>query len=526
MHCVLTREGGKKFDLKKGFQIASCLIGILALSACGSEGIGDASGELSGEELARIHCSRCHAFTEPEFLDKRTWREGVLPQMALRLGVQDSIEVRQTMERAFEMRRMGVHPLEPLVDTVEWKRIVDYIVQAAPDTLIARPEAVKPAQVRDAFAGSTVDLGVNGRPLTTLVHWEDKEGSLYVGEGSNHLFRLNGQGNVQDKFAFSSPPVALEKLENGGMYVLSIGHVHPNDEPKGALSYLSPDGRIMSVLQELPRPVAMARGDLDADGEPDLVICGFGHHVGRLSWWKGLGNQRFEEHTLLDQPGALSTWIRDLDADGLPDILTLMAQGDERVVMHRNLGEGKFRAEILLRFNPVMGSSYLEPADMDGDGDLDLIYTNGDNADYSFSRKPYHGVRIFENDGNLGFRETYFYPLPGATKAVPYDFDKDGSTDLAAISFFPYFEDPDAIPFVLLKQQAGEEGLDFTPVLLPGMQDGRWLTLEAADLDRDGWEDLALGSFSYSPTPTPEELVRSWARSPVDVLLLRRRVGE
>src|SRR5690242_7022194 len=41
----------------------------------------------AGEKLARTYCAACHAFPEPGLLDKETWRSGVLPQMAARLGI-------------------------------------------------------------------------------------------------------------------------------------------------------------------------------------------------------------------------------------------------------------------------------------------------------------------------------------------------------------------------------------------------------------------------------------------------------
>jgi hypothetical protein len=70
---------------------------------------------------------------------------------------------------------------------------------------------------------------------------------------------------------------------------------------------------------------------------------------------------------------------------------------------------------------------------------MDLLYTNGDNADYSNSLKRYHGIRLFQNDGNFKFRQVWFYPLYGATKAVARDFDGDGDLDVAGIAFYPDF---------------------------------------------------------------------------------------
>ncbi len=43
---------------------------------------------LTGRELAQMYCQSCHLFPEPALLDKETWVKRVLPNMALRLGVQ------------------------------------------------------------------------------------------------------------------------------------------------------------------------------------------------------------------------------------------------------------------------------------------------------------------------------------------------------------------------------------------------------------------------------------------------------
>lgn len=47
--------------------------------------------------------------------------------------------------------------------------------------------------------------------------------------------------------------------------------------------------------------------------------------------------------------------------------------------------------------------------DFNGDGKLDIVYVNGDNFDYSRVLKPYHGIRILENDGKNNFHERYFF---------------------------------------------------------------------------------------------------------------------
>src|SRR5204863_356657 len=50
--------------------------------------------------------------------------------------------------------------------------------------------------------------------------------------------------------------------------------------------------------------------------------------------------------------------------------------------------------------------------------------------------KPYHGVRILENDGKNNFHERYFLPIHGAARAEVADFDRDGDLDILVTSNF------------------------------------------------------------------------------------------
>src|SRR5690606_20503160 len=119
------------------------------------------------------------------------------------------------------------------------------------------------------------------------------------------------------------------------------------------------------------------------------------------------------------------------------DLVVLHAQGDEGVTVLYQEDRLKFRAERVIRLSPVYGSSWFEMFDYDGDGDKDIALANGDNADLSFVNKPYHGLRVFINEGEHGFQQRYFYPLPGATRVAANDFDGDGDVDFAVSCFFP-----------------------------------------------------------------------------------------
>src|SRR5690606_37076475 len=140
-------------------------------------------------------------------------------------------------------------------------------------------------------------------------------------------------------------------------------------------------------------------------------------------------------HVLSELPGARKAVIRDFNGDARPDILALLTQGDERIVLYENNGGFNFSEKILFRLPAVYGSSYFEVHDFNDDGHFDILYSNGDNGDISRIQKPYHGIRVFENDGKGMFREAFFHPMPGASQVMAFDFDGDGDKDLAAISY-------------------------------------------------------------------------------------------
>jgi len=198
-------------------------------------------------------------------------------------------------------------------------------------------------------------------------------------------------------------------------------------------------------------------------------------------------------------PGAIRVYINDYNHDGRPDIWALFAQGDEGIYLFTNQGKGQFSEQAILRFPPSYGSSSFELVDFNGDGYADILYTCGDNADFSPVLKPYHGVYIYENDGRNQFTQRYFYPINGCYKAMARDFDGDGVMDIATIAFFPDFNHQPEEGFVYLK---GLGGYDYRPYSLVSAERGRWLTMDVGDVDGDGRPDIVLGNFSYFTSVT------------------------
>ena len=168
----------------------------------------------------------------------------------------------------------------------------------------------------------------------------------------------------------------------------------------------------------------------------------------------------------------------------------------------------------MLSFPAVFGSSYFELADFNKDGFADILYTCGDNADYSAILKPYHGVYIFLNDGKNHFKQAYFYPMHGCFKAMARDFNGDGNLDIAAMAFFADYSNHPEESFLYLEAKATT---DFTPYSIPGTSSGRWLTMDAGDIDGDGKPDIVLGNFSIAPSFTKGSV--NWQNGPPFIVL-------
>ena len=100
---------------------------------------------------------------------------------------------------------------------------------------------------------------------------------------------------------------------------------------------------------------------------------------------------------------------------------------------------------------------------------------------------------------------------------MPADYDRDGDLDLAAISFFPDFEQKPVNGFVYLENLGTGK---FAAATFAGVSAGRWLVMDAGDIDKDGDTDLVLGSLTFETVPDVG-LVDQWTEAGIPYLILR-----
>lgn len=474
-----------------------------------------------GEALARQFCQGCHLFSSPDLLDQQAWVT-TLRRMAPLLGAA-RINLDRRPDGVF-LAEAHLFPQNPLLSEEEWTAITRFYLQSAPKTPIPQPPRPAIQPTTPGFQTEIVTLEAV-EPAITLVQIESSQHRFLLGDGRrNALHAVSGRGRWLSSTPVPSAPVALTR-HGQEMYLTLIGDLFPSDLRSGQILHLLTTSNGITtqpLLSQLQRPVHCAVLDLDDDGAQDLVVAQFGNYLGKLSGYLRKGSQTFSEDVLIEFPGALRIEVRDLNQDQRPDMVVLFGQAREGISLLSNRGKGAFDWEPWLHFPPAYGSTGFELADFDRDGSPDILHTNGDNGDYPSPFKAYHGVRIFRNDGHNRFSEAWFYPLNGAFKAIARDFDGDGDLDIAAISFFPdYLRSPEE-SFVYLENHGD---LRFTASSIPEATVGRWLTMDAGDLDGDGDLDLVLGSFVDGPrtVPIPAPLQESWERHRAAAVILRNR---
>jgi hypothetical protein len=433
------------------------------------------------EALAQKYCGNCHVFPEPKLLNKEAWRQNVLPAMAKKLGI-DNIYETQLDEK------------NVMLSIDEWKRIATYYIHEAPDSLQGqgRPPVSKMTSLFEVSRFANTN-GV--RPSISYVGIRD---GIYVADAidsSLAIYDPSLKKLSSAKVDGVLVDLSLDTASRSGIFTL-IGIMPPNDLKTGSVDsfYLDKKGnfqKTIRVIGNLPRPVATVPYKNKKTGKMDFLVCGFGNKNGGL--YLIPASDTLNSKILNPSAGAIKAYTGDFNRDGIGDIIALTAQSRESIDIYYGRKDHRFDTTNVLKFSPIYGSTYFELADFNADGHPDILYTSGDNADYTGNTlKYYHGIYIYLNDGNNHFSRRYFFPQHGTIKAVARDFDRDGDLDIAAISFFPDMKNQPQESFVYLENKGN---FSFAPYTISAFNEGRWMTMDAGDADGDGDDDIILGSM-------------------------------
>jgi hypothetical protein len=472
------------------------LSGSLLINGCKSGNHGNTyvlTGNIvaDGKNLVQINCHRCHEMVPVNYLNKNVWKYHTLPAMAKYFKISPYLGGYYKSEKDTGGLSLAA-----------WLSIVTYYEKMAPDTILS---PAKPSPLINDWAGFKLKTPppVERNSFTTMAEVDTTTDKIYTADRvTNDLTEWDKNFNKRKVATLPSPAVnaVFKKDANGASQaiVTCIGVLERYDFPNGRVLQLGLDAKKdttnpVLIASDIERPVQTIEGDFNHDGMQDLVVLSQGGLKGAVYLLTQGANHTYTQSTIVEKPGAVQAIAGDFNNDGWTDLMVLFGSVDEGLWLYENDHKGGFKARNLLRFPPVYGSSSFQLVDIDHDGKPDLIYTCGYNYHDSRILKPYHGLYIFKNTGNWDFKQQWFYPIDGCTKAIAADFKGNGKLDIATSAFFADMKTDPAESFIYFEQISP---FNYKAHAIPISKYGRWMTMQVADYNHDGKPDIILGNYS------------------------------
>jgi hypothetical protein len=299
--------------------------------------------------------------------------------------------------------------------------------------------------------------------------------------------------------AFHTAAVTTGDLDGDGQPdVIAAGY----DEDAIAWFRRTESGWARHDVHQLDGAFAILAHDLDADGDPDLVAAS--RVNGKVLWYENRreqadgGTPGFIPRLLLQEEHAepASVDAADVDGDGGTDVVVAFTYRPEIRVLLNPGGGGEGLGGLAISIAvPGNGVSWVRARDFDGDGDVDLV------AATPWDWVAHLNYYWFRNDGPGGFAG----PIPiaggehlhGAFAAAIADLDGDGRLDLATMS--DWGQGNRTVNWFRRLDAAGEQWSEAITVDADFHGSDGTQSLHAADLDGDGRIDLMAGSSFLGP---------------------------
>ena len=505
------RFANRKASIATAFHRVCVLMLSLAVLGCSGEDPAPAkvphgAGQLDSSTIARIEafCGDCHAMPLPSSFPKHAWRAEVQRGYDFYYAAQrDDLEV-PVMNATIdffvdqapdELPSIAVGKVDPLLESSFTK-----VELSLPDTAHAAISFVDTVNLSRFERKCILVSDMRGGGVYATPIQPSEDGSVEFGDSQ----RL---GSVQHPAVVRKADWDDDGLDD--LLVADLGTFLPSDTELGQVVWLrgndSGSYDPQPLVTGLGRVASLEVVDINQDQNTDLLVAEFGwHETGSIFWAERSGNPSdvaLQTHLIDSRAGTIHIPTTDLNGDGTIDFFALVSQHFEAIEAFTNDGQEHFaRTSVFRAVDPSFGSSGIEITDLNQDGLLDLLYTNGDAFD-SFVIKPFHSVRWFEGNADGSFSERELGALPGAHRAVSGDMNGDGHLDVIASAFLPR----DVL------QSAPSSGCEAI-VIWEGSASGtftrRVLSNDPAihasivvdDLNADGKDDIIAGNFREGGT--------------------------
>ncbi len=364
------------------------------------------------------------------------------------------------------------------------------------------PGEPDPIPYEDVSSSNLPTGNLSGTSNSALAADIDQDGDLDIviaSQGPNKILLNNGSGEfsllsntILNSFSLNSQDVSVADFNGDGRFDLFFGNAAEQANRQINEFYLNQGNVSFSNDNGLIPATGISNSsvarDLNRDGFIDILIGNRGQNILLIN----NGNARFFDETGQRMPSRFD-FTRDLEVgdvtgNGFPDIVVANENDDNRLLT--NNGSGIFLDQTGSRLPPISAieeTREVELADVDGDGDLDIYYSN---------------VRIFEsgadpqdrlliNNGQGVFSDVTSSQLPQKTSNTFdtdfVDIDFDGDLDILTGNF-------DGGIQVFLNNGAGTF-TDDTENWMPEGLNPRVVDFEIADYNGDQLPDIYIAVF-------------------------------
>ena len=174
--------------------------------------------------------------------------------------------------------------------------------------------------------------------------------------------------------------------------------------------------------------ISVFAADVDGDGDTDVLSASAGDD--EIAWYENLdGARSFGPQRIISTEAdyAASVFAADVDGDGDTDVLSASA-GDDKIAWYESLdGAGSFGPELIIS-KAANGAKSVFAADVDGDGDTDVLSASRDDNKIAWYEN-------LDGAGSFGSQRIISTAAIGAESVFAADVDGDGDTDVLSASF-------------------------------------------------------------------------------------------